>query len=164
MADSRIPDPTLMARLQLSVKGVDWAAARVRTFQHRQLPGEWSAHQHVFHLLATERQNYQPRIRDVIAEERPVLMRWDGQGYMDEHYTPDADITVLAEEFVAERATTYELFKALTPEQWRRTGTWPDGREVDLAWIAEKALWHALDHFAFLLALHGEFEPRQAAD
>lgn len=29
MAEKRIPDPTLMARLQLSVKGVDWAASLV---------------------------------------------------------------------------------------------------------------------------------------
>jgi hypothetical protein len=33
---------------------------------------------------------------------------------------------------------------------------------VDLAWLAEKVLWHALDHFALLLDLHGEFEKRQA--
>lgn len=31
MPDSRIPDPTLMSRLQLSVKGVDWAASLVAT-------------------------------------------------------------------------------------------------------------------------------------
>ncbi len=63
---------------------------------------------------------------------------------------------------MSERAKTVDYFKALAPEQWQRTGTWPDGHEVDLAWLAEKVLWHALDHFAVLLDLHGEFEQKQA--
>lgn len=63
---------------------------------------------------------------------------------------------------MTERAKTVELFHGLTPEQWQRTGTWPDGTVVDLAWLAEKALWHSLDHFAQLLDLRGEFEKLQA--
>lgn len=158
----RIPDPTLMARLQLSVKGIDWAASLVAPYQHRQPDGEWSAHQHLAHLLAVERENYQPRIRRMAAESNPSLQSWESAGYMSERYRPDGDIESLAGELMREREATVGLLKALTKEDWCRTATWPDGKQVDLAWVAEKVLWHALDHFASLLDLHGEFESLQA--
>lgn len=149
-----------MARLQLSVKGVDWASGLVAPWQHRRVDGGWSAHMHVFHLLANERL-FQERIRLALAEEAPAFERWDSEGFMREAYTPDRDIAELADEFVAARGQTYETFKGLAPEQWSRTFTWPDGRVCDLAWLAEKVLWHALDHFATLLDYHGEFAPLQ---
>jgi len=162
MADSRIPDPTLMARLQLSVKGVDWAASLVQPWQHRQILGEWSAHQHLAHLLAVERECYQPRIKRILTEDHPTFENWDENRFMAERYRPEGDITALAEEFMAERAATVDLLKDLTPEQWQRTCTWPNGREVDLAWVAERVLAHALEHFVALLKLHGEFDSLHA--
>jgi hypothetical protein len=161
MPDPSIPDPTLMVRLQLSVKGIDWAASLVAHRQHEQINGEWSAHQHLFHLNANEKV-IQERIRLTVRHEQPVFARWDSIGHMNELHSPERDISVLAEEFMTERASTVALLKGLPPDGWRRTATWPDGRVVDLAWIAEKALWHALDHFTALLDLHGELEPIQA--
>ena len=161
MAEQRIPDPTLMARLQLSVKGIDWAASLVAPGQYQGSEGHWSAHKQLVHLLAVERESFQPRIRRMLTEERPRLDRWDSDLF-EARYRPEGEVTELAEQFMAERAATVELFKALSPEQWMRTGMWPDGSVVDLAWVAEKVLWHALDHFAALLDLHGEFEKQQA--
>ncbi len=163
MTERRVPDPTLMARLQLSVKGVDWAASLVKPWQHERLDGEWSAHENVFHLLTNERL-FQQRIRQALAEEQPAFERWDSLGHMRDQYAPGDDIEVLAERFMAARTETYELFRAMAPQHWARTAVWPDGTVVDLAWLAEKVLWHALDHFAGLLDLHGEFAPRQASD
>ena len=159
MADSRIPDPTLMARLQLSVKGVDWAASLVAHRQHEQHGGDWSARQHVLHLIEVERVVYQPRIRAMLEQERPVFPDWEptDTGPMDS----GEDIAVLAEQFMSERAALVETFKALTPEQWSRTGVWPDG-EVDVAWAAERALSHGLEHFTALLMLHQQLEKRHA--
>ncbi len=108
-----------------------------------------------------ETENFQPRIRRIVTEERPVLEAWDTDAF-HLRYTADADIKDLATNFSTERAVTVELFKALSPEHWKRTGVWPDGREIDLAWLAEEALGHSLDHFAVLLDLHGEFERLQA--
>lgn len=161
MAESRIPDPTLMARLQLSVKGIDWAASLVKPWQHQTVDDLWSAHHQLKHLIAVETENFQPRIRRILNEDRPVLESWDTDAF-NERYAKGGDIDDLAATFMAERATTVELFKALSPEHWKRTGVWPDGQEIDLAWLAEKALWHSLDHFAQLLDLHGEFERMQA--
>ncbi len=156
----RIPDPTLMARLQLSVKGVDWAASLVRPYQHQSLDGGWTPHQHLYHLLGQERV-FQERIARVLAEDEPALQPWDGEAHMAQH-RPEPDILELADQFMAERAKTFETLRAIREEDWLRTAVWPDGRRVDLAWIAERALWHALDHFAALLNLHGRFEPLQA--
>jgi hypothetical protein len=124
MTDRRIPDPTLMARLQLSVKGVDWAASLVKPWQYEQPGGEWSAHQHLFHLLGNERV-FQERLRRALDEDGPVLVGWDSQAFMREQYTTADDIELLAERFMAARAETYERFKSLTVEQWSRTFTWP---------------------------------------
>ena len=162
MSEKRIPDPTLMARLQLSAKGVDWAAALVMSRQHEQSAGAWSAHQHLAHLLMTECEVYQPRLERLLSEERPVLVWWDENEHMrNSQFTAD-NIDVLAERFMAEREKTVQVLKSLTPDRWARTGIWPDGREVDVAWFAEKALSHGLEHLVALLQIHEELEPRHA--
>lgn len=161
MAEQRIPDPTLMARLQLSVKGVDWASSLVARRQHEQADGEWSAHQHVAHLIAVETSVFQPRIRRMLAQERPVFEPWDEEGYMATVYRPEGEIADLAGEFMRQREATVELFRSLAPEQWKRTGVWPAG-EVDLAWVAEKCVVHALEHFVALLLIHQTTEKLQA--
>jgi hypothetical protein len=162
MTEPRIPDPTLMARLQLSAKGVDWAASLVRHRQHEELDGEWSANRQVFHLLATEKECYGTRLQRMLNEERPRFESWDSDGYVERHHAGDTDIEELARQFMGQRERHFEVFRGLTREQWQRTATWPDGREVDVAWMAEKMLWHGLHHFASLLELHGEMEPLQA--
>lgn len=158
MAEKRIPDPTLMARLQLSVKGVDWAASLVRAEQHVQPGGEWSAHQHIVHLIAVDTEVYRPRVRAMLEQDRPVFDEWVAETFMENRYTKqEGDILDLAETFMREREKLVEVFKSLTPEQWARTGIWPDG-EVDVAWAAERALAHGLEHFTALLCLHQEVE------
>lgn len=160
MSEARIPDPTLMARLQLSVKGVDWASSLVAPGQHRVLEGDWTPNQHVYHLVGNEAV-FQERLTRMLAENEPQFERWNSLAHMAAH-TAETDIAELAEQFMSERAKTVELLKPLSEEQWFRKATWPDGRVVDVAWVAEKALWHALDHFAGLLEMHGALEPLQA--
>jgi hypothetical protein len=151
----------LLDRLRTAAEDVRWAASLVAAQQHTTIDDLWAPHHQLAHLLAVETENFQPRIKRIIAEDRPVLERWDTDGF-NHRYQPVGDITALAEQFVTERMNTVALFATLSPEQRQRTGTWPDGVVVDLAWLAEKALWHSLDHYAQLLDLHGEFETLQA--
>lgn len=161
--ERRIPDPTLMARLQLSVKGVDWAAGLVRRWQRETPPGGgWTPHQHVAHLLAAEQHVFHVRIPRILAEERPVFDNWDEEAHMARDYRPEGDIEELAEAFMKAREQTVGYFKELTPEQWTRTAVWPGAGEVDLAWVAERALAHALEHFVALLNLHQQFDRHHA--
>ncbi len=162
MSSERIPDPVLMARLQLSVKGVDWAASLVQHRQREAPAGGWAPHRHLAHLIATEQNVFQPRLRALLDQDHPQLDDWDGEAHLAAHYPSDEDIVDLADAFMAERGKTVEILKELGEDDWFRTGTWPDGRDVDVAWIAERALWHALDHFAALLKLHNDMEALQA--
>lgn len=159
----RIPDPTLMARLQLSVKGVDWASGLVRPWQHRR-PGDggWTPHQHVGHLLAVEENVFHVRIPRMLVEDRPVFEAWDEGKHLSGEYRAEGDIEELAEAFMRAREKTVGFFKDLSPEQWTRVAVWPNGSEVDVAWVAERALAHALEHFVALLNLHQEFDKRHA--
>ncbi|GIW13794.1 MAG: hypothetical protein KatS3mg062_1233 [Tepidiforma sp.] len=161
--ERRIPDPTLMARLQLSVKGVDWAAGLVRRWQHdRPNDGSWTPHQHVAHLLAAERNVFHVRVPRILAEERPVFESWDEAAHIEREYRPEGDIEELAEAFMKAREQTVGYFKDLAPEQWTRTAVWPGVGEVDLAWVAERALAHALEHFVALLNLHQQLDRHHA--
>lgn len=163
MTEKRIPDPTLMARLVLSIKGVEWAASLLQAHQHETpADGGWTPHQHVAHLLATELEVHRARLKAMLAEEGPVFADWDQEAHMRAEYLPEGDITELAGRLLAEREQTVEILKPLSYEQWARPGTWPDGRVVDVAWVAERTLRHGLEHFVELLTLHETFEPRHA--
>lgn len=160
MTEPRIPDPTLMARLQLSVKGVDWAASLIQPFQHQAGHDDWTPHRDVWHLIDVERYHLQPRLRAMLEIDEPDLRALPAAERPV--YTPERDITELADEFIAERERTVAVLKGLTPEQWFRRGRWGADRIVDVAWVAERFLWHALDHFAVLLRVHNDTESLQA--
>ena len=162
MPERRVPDPVLMSQLQNSERPVEWAAGLVKRWQHERIEGEWSAHQHVFHLLATERQVYHSRLKHLLGEDQARFLYFDSPRFMETQYSKSPDIEDLAAQFVDARAETVEMLKAAGQDAWQRTATWPDGTEIDLAWFAEKILWHGLDHLASLLDIHGELEPRQA--
>ena len=154
------PDSDFIDRLEGAGREVVWAAGRLESRPHEGVDDLWPAHQQIAHLLAVETENFQPRIWRILAEERPALVSWDSDAF-NEGYRPEGDLGELAGRFEHERGVTAALFRSVVDDQWRRTGTWPDGTEIDLAWLAEKVLWHSLDHLASLLDLHGEFEPRQ---
>jgi hypothetical protein len=153
--------PAILERLRVGAEDIRWAVSLVAAEQHTTIDDLWAPHHQLAHLLAVETENFQPRIKRIVAEDRPSLERWDTDAF-NQRYEPAGDIVALAEQFAAERANTIALFAVLRSEQWHRTGTWPDGAVVDLAWLAEKALWHSLDHLAQLLDMHGDFEKLQA--
>lgn len=163
MSDKRVPDPTLMARLVLSIKGVEWAASLLQPHQHELPPDRgWTPHQHVAHLLATELNVHRPRIQAMLADDTPAFADWDQEAHMRDQYQPREDITELAARLLVEREKTVAILKPLSYGQWARPGTWPDGTVADVAWVAERALRHGLEHFVALLGLHETFESRHA--
>src|SRR5690606_14923723 len=109
-------------------------------------------HQQLFHLLSVETHVFGPRLHAISVEDQPAFGTFDEHLYLVEHYSEDGTLAGLARGFVEQRTNTIGLLEPLTAEQWARTGRWPDGRTVDTAWIAGRALWHGLDHLATLLA------------
>lgn len=158
------PDPTLIARLQFSIEGVAWIASLVRDHQHESPDGGWSPHKQVFHVLAVETELHQPRIREMLRGNRPVFERWDREKHLEAVYTPEGDIATMVDDLVAARAEIVGIFNGLTLDQWRLRGTWPEGGgEVDIAWAAERMLWHSVDHFGGLLRTHLALDPEPAS-
>lgn len=140
---------------------VEWTADRLSAFQHARVEDEWTAHEHVFHLVHND-ELFRARLADTLHAESPAFLNWDSEAFMRDHYSPARDITELAHDFAAGRRQLHAVFSRLAPAEWARTATWPDGKFVDLAWLAEKVTCHAIEHVAFLLDLHGELALRQA--
>ena len=151
-----LPDSGLMARLRTSGDDLAWAAGLLPEWPHQPVDEIWSAHMQLAHLVAVERENYHVRIQRMLAEDRPALVSWDGAAF-EANYGAEGELTDLIAEFKRERATTVAFFEPLSVEQWARKAVWPDGTVIDLAWLAEKALWHTLDHMQQMVDLHQEF-------
>lgn len=160
MAVPKITDPVLIERLRQSAAGFDWAAKLVQPYQHVAGHDDWTAHRDAWHLVDVERHYLRPRLEALLRTEAPDLRELARSERPD--YSPDRDIVDLAREFMDERRRTVALFDGLSAEQWARTGTWSEGRVVDVAWVGERVLWHGLDHFAVLLRMHNQFESQQA--
>lgn len=160
MADPLTSAEGLLARLCTSGEDIGWAAGLLAPWPHATADDIWSAHHQLAHLVAVETENYHLRIRRILDEDVPVLERWDTEQF-NAGYAAEGDLDSLVSAFCAARATTVALFEGLSPEQWARQGVWPDGTTIDLAWLAEKALWHTLDHTQQMVDLHQEFAPLQ---
>jgi hypothetical protein len=160
MTETIIPDPVLIERLQRGADGIEWAAALVQPYQHEPGHDDWTANRDVWHLIDTERYYLQPRLSALLQKDEPDLRALPRMARPE--YAPDRDIVELAQEFLAERGRTLAVLNALAPWQWARTGRWAEDRVVDVAWLAERILWHGLDHLAVLLRIHNEFESRQS--
>lgn len=151
-----LPDPGLMSRLRTSADDLAWAAGLLAEWPRQPVEEIWSAHHQLAHLVAVERDNYHVRIARMLAEQEPKLVSWDSAAF-DAGYSEDGELATLIAEFAQERGKTVQMFDRLAPEQWARSAIWPDGTRINLAWLAEKALWHALDHMQQTLDLHQEF-------
>ena len=99
-----------------------------------------------------------------LAEDQPVFERWDSIGHMHAHYAPAPDIDTLAAELWHAEARPMRPSSLSRWSSGRVQQPGPDGRVVDLAWIAEKVLGTPWTTSRPFLDLHGEFVPRQAAD
>jgi len=150
----------VLARLRTSGEDIGWAAGLLAPWPHSTADDIWSAHHQLAHLVAVETENYHVRIRRILTEDVPVLVSWDTEQF-NAGYSPQGDLGSLVTAFSEARAATVRLFEGLSARGWARVGMWPDGTTIDLAWLAEKALWHTLDHSQQMVDLHQEFAPLQ---
>jgi hypothetical protein len=163
MPDTQVPNQSLMAQLQSSAEGVTWIAGVLAPWQYQRIEGGWSAHQHVAHLLDAETRLYGPRVQRLLAEDRPRLAGYDADEFMTGRYVPEPGIVEVAGQFASARANTLSMLMGARPGQWANRGVRGNGQDCDLAWVAERALLHVLDHLVALIRLHGEFEPQQGS-
>jgi hypothetical protein len=108
-------------------------------------PGEWPPTDVVRHLIAVEEEVWQPRLRQLIAENEPHWPwaepdRWLG--------SPDASLDDLLAVHADRRATTIGLLDALFEAGWERSGVHEVYGRLDVAGLMRKAVTHDEEHIA----------------
>jgi hypothetical protein len=108
--------------------------------------GGWTARQVVHHPADSETRSY-VRLRQLLAEDRPVIQGYDEAAYAEAPLlgydrAVDASLAVLG----AVRAASTELLVRLSGEVWSRAGTHSESGTYDLdTWLRIYAA-HAHDH------------------
>lgn len=109
-------------------------------------PGEWSAHQVLFHVLSVDEQAYGPRLFQILNETRPDLPDFDEPRWMQEHYDAGRPPQALLERWADVRRRNAAALAAVPAEAWSRTGRHGYWGERTLQWWLERAIAHADEH------------------
>ena len=117
------------------------------TLSAHPIPGKWSAREVVQHLADSE-MNSAIRLRKLLTEDDPQI-----QGYDQEHYATslrynERPVEPALDALRAARATTGQLFDAMSDADWSRAGTHSEsGRYTAEDWLRIYAA-HAHNHAA----------------
>jgi hypothetical protein len=111
----------------------------------RLLPGRWSAAEIVHHLADVESIAGQ-RLRILLAQERPLIHGYDQNTYAARLRYNERPLEPALEAFRATRATTLQLLRKMTEEDWKREGWHTEvGRYTAETWLEIYAA-HGRDH------------------
>ena len=151
MSDERMDDyrRRLLGRYRAQVEAYaeHLAALDDRAARAPIKPGEWSAHQLLFHTLFVDEQAYGPRLRRILREDRPTLDDFDQDRWMEQHYDPGASTQGLVDRWRSVRLGYAVEVEAAPSEAWNRTGLQAFWGERTLQWWVERAVAHADDHW-----------------
>jgi hypothetical protein len=105
--------------------------------------GEWTPSDVVRHLIAVEEEVWQPRLAQLIAEDRPSWPwtepdRWIGE--------PGATLDRLLAVYAATRGATMTTLAGLDDAGWDRTGTHATYGVLDVAGLMGRAVDHDEEH------------------
>ena len=87
----------------------------------RAFPGKWSAAEIVHHLADSEMISA-IRLRRLIAEQRPVIHGYDQEAYAARLRYAGRDILPALDALRSARATTLQLLRTMSDEEWREAG------------------------------------------
>ena len=110
----------------------------------RSYPGEWSARQVVHHLADSETFSY-GRIRTLLAEDNATIHAYD-EGEFARRLNYDRPIELSLTVLGAVRASTVELLRLMTEDQWSRSGTHSESGAYSVERWLEIYAEHAHDH------------------
>jgi len=110
----------------------------------REGPDEWTPREVVHHLADAE-MRAAIRLRQLIAEDDPVIQAYDEVTYTKRlHY--DRPIATSLGAIRASRETSAELLDRLTPDEWKRAGTHTESGPYSVETWLEIYASHAHDH------------------
>jgi hypothetical protein len=110
-------------------------------------PGEWNAHQVLFHAACVDERAYGPRLRQILLEDRPALEDFDSDRWMTEHYDAQEPTQEILRRWAAVRESYAADAEAASAPAWSRTGRQPYWGERTFQWWVERAVAHAEDHW-----------------
>ncbi len=109
------------------------------------LPGKWSAAEIVHHLADSEMTSAL-RLRRLLCEWQPVIAGYDQDLFAARLAYNEREIAPALEALRAARATTVQILRRMTDEDWLREGTHTEsGRYTCEDWLRIYAA-HARDH------------------
>lgn len=111
--------------------------------------GEWSVLEVVCHLRDVEEVSYK-RFQAIRDTENPTVYGADANALAIEKKYREDDLQKALAEFAAKRAVLVEELKALTPEQWERTGQHASAGTLSILNNTQHLAWHDINHLAQL--------------
>lgn len=115
--------------------------------EHRPIqPGEWSPHQVLWHVRAVEIQAYIPRLERLLAQDHARLQDFDGQAWMEEHYTTQEAWPRMVADVLAARQRMSTRLEAADKEVWSRVGEHSYWGPRTLMWWVERCVAHLDEH------------------
>jgi uncharacterized damage-inducible protein DinB len=103
-------------------------------------PAEWSIGQVVRHLVEGEYDAFLPRLKRMLAEERPVFDKRGGTCVYGH------DLAALVAQFEAVRSEAVKILEALDAPAWQRQGVSPSRGPVSIADYTRTMAEHDIEH------------------
>ena len=110
-------------------------------------PGEWSMVEVVRHLVQGDRDTFLPRLRRMLAEDRP---RFEGAR---DASGDRADLAVLLDAFASARREAVRILASLDEAGWRREGVSPSRGPLSVETYAQTMAEHDTEHLRQIAAL-----------
>jgi uncharacterized damage-inducible protein DinB len=104
-------------------------------------PGEWSIGEVVRHLVEGEYDAFLPRLKRMLAEERPIFDKRGGGTCVY-----GQDLAALVAQFEAVRGEAVKILESLDAAAWQRQGVSPSRGPVSIAEYAQTMAGHDIEH------------------
>jgi DinB family protein len=141
--------PSLLAQVAAQVPGV---LVRVRS-------GPFALVEHAWHILDLEREGFGERVRRLLAEENPFLPDFDGERIAREREYLNSDLAPALAAFAAAREETLRSLRAVSSEQWARSGRQEGVGTVRLSDLPRRMLDHDFAHLNEIADLLADLMP-----
>ncbi len=120
-------------------------------------PDKWSIKEILCHMVDTEL-NYSVRMKKVIAEDNPQLMKFDQDAWAQRLNYPEWDTKETILLFGLSRNSLANILQNLPADAWNRTGEHPEHGTLTLHNLLEGANQHCKHHLSQIVAAKIKFE------
>jgi hypothetical protein len=122
-------DITLLTKIVAGTSTQSW---------YRPLGGDQTTPHYILaRLWVDDAHGFTPQIRRTLDEEMPLLLVFDAEAWMADHYDPEEPARVMTENFASLRTWELGLLCGLPPASWSRSARHPRWGVHTLQWWVE---------------------------